>query len=88
VIISRKRTADAKNRIICCPKSKFQTFYSLYEGTFFEQFKKPLFDILAIIKCWALELTIAKTIQFLNSVGKNIRNTRVFDFGIRIIILF
>jgi hypothetical protein len=37
----------------------------LYEGTFFEQFKKPLFDILAIIKCAALELTISKTIQYL-----------------------
>jgi hypothetical protein len=58
---------NVKNRIISwrCPRSKCQTFYSLYAGTFFEQFQKPLFDILAIIKCWALVLKISKTIQYL-----------------------
>ena len=65
MIKSRKRYANAKNRILSWRCPKCQTFYSLYDNTFFEAFKKPLYDVLQIIKCWALELTIAKTIEFL-----------------------
>lgn len=46
-----------------CPRC--QTYYSLNEGTFLEQFKLSLFEMLNIIKCWSLELSISKTIDYL-----------------------
>jgi hypothetical protein len=44
---------------------KCQTFYSLFKDSFFESFDKRLFELLQMIKCWSVELTIAKTVSFL-----------------------
>ena len=44
----RKRTSEAKNRIMSqrCPKCS--TFYSLYDGTVFGLSKKPLYGMLQL----------------------------------------
>jgi hypothetical protein len=63
--LKRRRTAYAVLSIINWRCPRCQTFNTLNEGTFFEQFKLPVFEILSIIKCWSLELTICKTIDYL-----------------------
>jgi hypothetical protein len=61
----RRRTANAVLSIINWRCPRCQTFCTLNESTFFEKFKLPFFEILSIIKCWSLELTICKTIDYL-----------------------
>jgi hypothetical protein len=64
-IKDRRRKADSKNRIIAWRCGKCCSFYSMYDGSFFGNFKKPLYDLLAIIKCWAAELSVAKALSIL-----------------------
>jgi hypothetical protein len=43
----------------------------MYDGSFLNSFKKPLYDMLAKIKCWSDELTVAKSISMLGFVFTN-----------------
>ena len=53
---TRKRSADAANRIFSWRCPKCSSFYSLYENTAFSLFKKPFYDMLQYVKTWSLEM--------------------------------
>lgn len=57
----RKRTADSKNQILSWRCTSCGTFKSIYDGSFFSLFKKPVKIILALVKCWSTQLTIKKS---------------------------
>jgi hypothetical protein len=64
-IRERKRSSNAKNSILTWRCMKCSTCYSMYDGSFFGNFKKPLFEILSIIKCWSAELSVVKSLAIL-----------------------
>jgi hypothetical protein len=42
-----------------------KTYKSVYDGSFFSLFRKPIRIVLATVKCWSAHLTIAKTLTTL-----------------------
>lgn len=68
---SRKRHSSAANECYCfrCPKCKRPTTLQL--NSFFSLFRKPLCLMVQIIKCWAVEMTISKTVEMLKIENLN-----------------
>ena len=62
VLKRRFRDKNAKERIL---NWRCGSTSSLFNVTFFQLFRKPLNELLLIIKCWAVQLTIAKAEQVL-----------------------
>ncbi|RNA24110.1 hypothetical protein BpHYR1_008935 [Brachionus plicatilis] len=59
----RTRPKDSKEKILTwrCTGYKCGTYKSVWEGSFFSLFRKKINVIMLLIKCWAAQLTIAKT---------------------------
>ena len=65
----RFRDSKACKRIVNWRCNKCGATASLFTGTFFQLFRKPLREITIVIKCWAVELTVNKTISILALAG-------------------
>ena len=61
----RKRNASCDSRILSFRCKKCHTYQSIFDGSFFSLMRKRLFDILLVIKCWSLQLTIAKSCDYM-----------------------
>lgn len=59
----QKRSKDAKNQNLYWRCSSCGRFKTAYEGSFFAMFKKSPSTIVALIKCWASQLTINKSLS-------------------------
>ncbi|CAF0950111.1 unnamed protein product [Brachionus calyciflorus] len=59
----RKRKKNDENHLLTWRCKKCTNYKSVYSNSFFGLFRKPVKIILAIIKCWATQLTISKTID-------------------------
>ena len=44
-----------------CSANKCGTYKSIWDGSFFSLFRKPIKLIIVLIKCWSAQLTITKT---------------------------
>ncbi|CAF0747971.1 unnamed protein product [Brachionus calyciflorus] len=62
-IKSRKRENKSNFLLYNWRCTKCASFFSLYEGTFFGIFKIPILIICQLIKCWSLEIGIAKSCE-------------------------
>ena len=71
-VVFRKRDANSTSRSITFRCSKCRTFQSIFEGTMFSMFQKLLFDIIFIIKCWSLQLTISKSMDLAKQEGVSV----------------
>ena len=82
-IKERKRSKNAENKFYSWRCMKCSTYYSLYGGTFFGNFKKPLFEIFSIFKCWSVELSVSKSLAILKY-----QDTEVIKFHCCLIIFW
>ncbi|CAF1010282.1 unnamed protein product [Brachionus calyciflorus] len=62
-LTTRKRSKDSKNCLLTWRCNSCSSYKTIYEDSFFSLFRKPLKIVLAIIKCWAAQITIAKTVD-------------------------
>ncbi len=58
----RKRSKESLNYVLSWRCTVCRSYRTVYENSFFSLFKKPVRILLAVIKCWAAQLTINKTI--------------------------
>lgn len=64
-ITFRKRSSTSESKFINFRCKKCRTYQSIFDGSFFSLMRKRLFDIVLILKCWSLQLSIAKTVDYL-----------------------
>lgn len=62
-LILRKRDSNSTKKILSWRCSTCGKYRSPYESSFFSLFRKRPQIVLAIIKCWASQLTVTKTIS-------------------------
>ena len=77
VLRYRFRNKTSTNRLINWRCNSCGATSSVFNGTFFQLFRKPVREIMIVIKCWAVELTIAKTIHVLKLEDINITRQTV-----------
>jgi hypothetical protein len=63
VLKNRKRDKNATNQLMTWYCNGCKSYKTIFEGSFFSLFRKPIRTVLAIIKCWSAQLTINKTIS-------------------------
>jgi hypothetical protein len=73
---SRGKKADSKHLTWRCHGSKCGTYRSIWDGSFFSLFRKPIKVLIVLNKCWCAQLTITKTcsivkLNFKDSVSEN-----------------
>lgn len=61
----QKRSKDAKNTLFYWRCTGCGRFKTAYDESFFSLFKKPPQIILALIKCWAGQLTLVKSVSMI-----------------------
>ena len=66
---SRKRNKDGDHTFLSFRCTGCASFSSLYSGTMLATNRKPINEVIEMIKCWSAELTIAKTCDFLTMQG-------------------
>ncbi|RNA25960.1 ISXO2-like domain-containing, partial [Brachionus plicatilis] len=62
----RKREKNAKNLILNWRCRTCRVYNSVYAGSFFSLFRKPVKIILAVIKCWAAQISATKAKSVIN----------------------
>lgn len=65
VIRLRKRDKDAKHRLLSWRCQNCGTFSSLFNDIFLELLGMPLYETVRTIQCWAIRLSINKTVDIL-----------------------
>lgn len=57
----RKRSKQSEIKLLTWRCNSCTTYKSIFEGSFFSMFRKPVKVIMALIKCWSASITISKT---------------------------
>jgi transposase-like protein len=60
---NRKRDKNSTNLLLTWYCNGCKSYKSVYDGSFFSLFRKPIRILLGIIKCWSAHLTISKTVS-------------------------
>jgi len=75
---SRGKNADNKHLTWRCNGHKCGTYRSIWEGSFFSLFRKPIKLLIALVKCWSAQLTITKTCSIVEmNFGENLSENMV-----------
>jgi hypothetical protein len=75
---SRGKEDQTKHLTWRCNGFKCGTYRSIWEGSFFSLFRKPIKLLIALVKCWSAQLTITKTCSIVEmNFGENLSENMV-----------